>query len=124
MRLARFLALTLEEPPSVNVLLRMHHRDRTRIRNDVWAQALQQKPRGWTPLERFRIDAELHLHTLRDPLELAGCLKLHVDALIHAGIIADDSRHNLIVGDVSQIVDRKNRGVTLRLYEELAEAAA
>lgn len=122
--MARVLALELAEPPSVNVLLRMHHRDRSRIRDDVWAQALAQKPRGWKPLKHFRIEAEFRLWNLRDPLELWACAKLHVDALIHAGIIADDSRHNLVVGEVSQMVDRKNRGVRVLLHELVEEAAA
>ena len=112
-------SLTLDLPGhwSVNVMLRMHHRRRSRIREDLRLHCLTQRPRYWRPLKRWRLDAEIRTWNLLDPLELRASLKLHVDALRLARIVADDSVRELEIGEITQTIDRKNRGVTITVTE-------
>jgi hypothetical protein len=113
----RILTLELGEPLSVNKLLRLHWRKRGKLRDRLALQIRAQLPRGWPPLERYRVDAELRLHSLRDPLELGACLKEEVDACILAGAVVDDGPQHLVPGEIRQLVDRKRRGLSLTLTE-------
>lgn len=109
------LTLYLPEPLSVNRLLRLHHRERSRHRDRLALRIRGQRPRGWEPAPRYRVDAELRLHQPRDPLELPGCLKIVLDACILAGIVEDDGPHHLVPGRITQRVQREARGLTLTI---------
>ena len=114
---ARSLTLALPGHWSVNAMLRMHHRRRSRIRDDLKLYCQVQRPRHWTPLERYRLDAEIRTWNLLDPLELRASLKLHVDALRLARIVADDSARELEIGEITQRIARRDRGVTITVTE-------
>jgi hypothetical protein len=72
------------------------------------------------PWPRWRLEsAEFQLHRLRDPIELLASLKWPVDFLVAAGFVAGDSPRELIdTPTPRQVIDQKNRRVTLTIVRE------
>lgn len=96
----------------------------------TWAAAITQLRPFRTPPERVRIHAHFRLYARRDPTNLYRDLKPVIDALkaepapsdtlawkqglfLDRGYFVDDDHVDF--GDVSQEIDRDNRGLTLRL---------
>jgi hypothetical protein len=134
--------LVLPEPPSLNNMLDMAKKRTNRLPNGGWSrraipvvydaekQAYETKclaalrgagisiPR--TPWPRWSlIAAEFRLFHLRDEIELLASLKWPVDALVNLGFVADDSPRELVsIPRPVQVVDQKNRRVTLTIMQE------
>lgn len=80
-------------PKSLNRALRTHHRGRSRDNaawdNEIAAECHGKKPPQ--PLPRAKISITRHAHRMLDFDGLVGSLKPVVDALVTAGVLADDS---------------------------------
>ena len=107
-------------PPSLNVLLRMHYRERTklkrRIRIELWAQVLD--------AERIRCsNRQLILTGTRygkkalDPDNLIGSLKPVIDALVWLEVLVDDTEQYLTIGKIRQ--EKLRKGEVSRLELDL-----
>jgi hypothetical protein len=108
-------------PPTVNDLERMHHRATTALRQACEARWGAGRPRGWQPLERFRV--EVVITTTRkawlcDPMELGYRVKRHMDAAKRARVIVDDGPNHLVPTLPLQVVGDEP-GMTIRLVELL-----
>lgn len=135
------LVLVLPESPSFNAMLDLAKKRTRRSRTGGWMkrslpvvydQELEAyelrclaalRGAGVTapavPWPRWRLDAaEFRLQRLRDPIELLASLKWPVDVLVRLGFVADDSPRELVATPVpTQVIDQKNRRVTLTLSE-------
>lgn len=59
---------------------------------------------------------EMRRHNLLDPVEALSSLKWCVDSLVRWRYVLDDSLRELVyIAMPQQVIDRKNRGVTLHL---------
>lgn len=78
-------------PPSLNVYMNLHWRERSRLRDD-WTMLVMAASAGCAPLQAGykRVCVTLHLRRLRDVDNAYGGIKPLVDALRHRGLIADD----------------------------------
>ena len=142
---ALLLTLEVEEPPTVNAMLTLAKRRTRKGPHGVWMQrpqsaywvaqqeyqarfadSLRQQmaaagvPWPEAPWPKWRIvSAHYRVHQLRDPLELPAGLKWAADALVAAGLVADDSPRELSPPPApTQEVQRRNRGVTLTICPE------
>lgn len=124
--------LELPEPPSVNALP-SHPMQRHKAKRDyqrrTWVKACIQSPPPVNPPQTVRIDAHFRLHALRDEDNLTASLKWVFDSLRwmqadirfrsgvyeNRGYFIDDGPEYLTLGKVTQVVDRKNRGLTLTI---------
>ncbi|MFW6083759.1 MAG: hypothetical protein ACODAA_00930 [Gemmatimonadota bacterium] len=111
------IRLELPEPPSL-ANKRWHWAERNRRKNayqhDAYYMALDQQKPPKPPPEKVRIRAHLRLWNLRDEDNLDASLKWPLDALEGAYYVDDSPRHLEIV-EVTQEIDRKNRGLTLEI---------
>ena len=67
------------------------------------------------PLGPTEVRATFYLHNLMDDDNLKARLKFPLDALVQAGILADDKRPHCVVADPKQVIDRKNPRVEVTL---------
>lgn len=91
-------------PPNANAYARMHWRVRHETLQ-MWtgyAQALRAAFVITQPLDKFEIEATFYVHRLRDLDNLTAMLKMPIDALRHAGIIANDNPKHLVKLDADQ----------------------
>jgi len=108
----RTLKITIPEiPPTLNVLLRMHYRERMEER-DKWMLLIRKyTDRQAEPFQRARVKITYYFpdRKRRDPDNYAGAAKNIMDALVARGLIPDDSfRHVelVIAGEVDRINPR------------------
>lgn len=132
------LTFDLPEPPSVNTMLELAMKRTRRSRTGGWMKKAvpgivydqaheaydlqvraalreQRVPLPATPWPRWRlVSAHFRLHNLRDWTELLGSLKWPIDALIHLGVVVDDSPREMEPPPTpTQEIARSRRGVTL-----------
>ena len=92
-------------PPSLNVLLNMHYRDRVklkkRIRREVWVQVVAQERRH-PLLFPVTISGTRWGKQRLDPDNLIGSLKPVIDALRWAMVIDDDTEKHVSIGAIKQ----------------------
>ena len=111
-------------PPSLNVLLRMHWRERGRlqhrIRDEVWAQLLNNSPLeaklnpiGYPSLKPKTLTGIRYGKKALDPDNLIGSLKPVIDALVWAGVLIDDTEQYLAIGKFRQ--EKLKKGEVARL---------
>jgi hypothetical protein len=136
------LTLVLPEPPSLNNMLDMAKKRTHVTPNGGWSRraipvVYDSEKRAYettclaalrgsgisvprTPWPRWSlIAAEFRLFHLRDEIELLASLKWPVDALVNLGFVADDSPRELVsIPRPVQVVDQKNRRVTLTIMQE------
>ena len=125
----------LPEPPSPNTRPR-HAMAAVRWKNDykrrVWMHACKQRKPMKKPPEIVTINAVVRLRNLRDPDNLHASMKYLLDALrlphgsekddwklgVHQGkaFFTDDDPGRLTI-NVTQEIDRKNRGVSLEILD-------
>ena len=127
------LTITISTPPpSLNVLLRMNHHQRTRlnrrIRLEVWGQLRQR--RIIRPIPLFRRIVFPYPVTLtgvrygKQPLDednLAGSLKPVIDALRWCKVITDDSPRFVSIGKIKQKLLPRGEVARLELIIERRE---
>jgi hypothetical protein len=133
------LRIALPEPPSLNQMLDLAKQRTRRSRTGGWMKrslpvVYDQHLETYelecradlriagirppvTPWPRWRLEAaEFRLHQLRDPIELLASLKWPVDVLVRLGFVADDSPRELVATSIpTQVIDRKDRRVTLTI---------
>lgn len=102
----KLLKITISlPPPSLNVLLNMHYRDRVklkrRIRREVWVQVVAQKARHGF-LFPVTITGIRYGKKPLDPDNLIGSLKPVIDALVWAMVMADDTEKHVSIGTIEQ----------------------
>lgn len=140
------ITLHLPEPDSPNQAPQ-HPMERVRWKNGIkwrtWKAAIQQEKPVTDPPDPVLVTAHFRLWNLRDEDNLAGgSLKWVLDALRlpreaddvswrrglyeRKGYITDDSPDHMTLGEVTQEIDRSNRGLTLSILDlekldELAE---
>jgi hypothetical protein len=130
---ARVLECWFPLPPTVNDLERMHHRETTRLRQAAEMRWREVKPRGWAPMERFRVEVVLYCERLCDFFELAYRAKRHIDAAClkgkrgagGAGVVVDDGPRHLVPTLPSQMLceGEQKPGMIIRLTELIATVA-
>lgn len=134
---AVFASLDLPEPPSPNDL-HPHPKERIKQKNGVrrktWQAAISQRRPVSDPPDPVLIRAHFRLHNLRDPADnLPASLKYVLDALrlpsegdrLHyrgglyerKGYFVDDSPKHLVIDEVTQEIDRSDRGLTLKIVD-------
>ena len=105
-------------PPSLNVLLRMHWRERKRlqhrIRQEVWAQV---NGDAWmilpNPHRQVKLTGIRYGKKALDPDNLIGSLKPVIDALVHSLLLIDDTEQYLAIGKIRQ--EKLKKGEVARL---------
>lgn len=137
------LTFELPEPPTINVMLRLHgqyqRRGKKRIplyqierRNYQLQCEAAARDQGITPppapwLEWQVLQAAFRVWSPKDPIELLASLKWAIDFLVRAGYVRDDSARQLAyipsyfglveptehLSGITQWIDRSNRGVRL-----------
>lgn len=124
--------LELPEPPSVNALPSHpmeRHKAKRAYQRRTWVKACIQSPPPVVPPQTVRIDAHFRLYALRDEDNLVASLKWVFDSLRWAqadvafrsgvyegrGYFVDDSPQYMTLGNVTQEVNRLNRGLTLTI---------
>jgi hypothetical protein len=133
------LTMDLPEPPALNRMLDIAKKRTRRTKGGGWRnEALptvydQEKheygelctvvsrqdgifpPRE--PWLKWRlVEARFRLWGPRDPIELLAGLKWPVDWLVDSGFVIDDSARNLVgIPLPDQVVDRRNRGITITI---------
>jgi len=134
------VVLCLPEPPNV-ANRRIHWAEKNRYKALCWARACEQVRPFATPPPLVRVHAHFRLHQLMDPRDnLPARLKFVLDCLkqnqpttgklgwrnglfVARGYLWDDDPGSLDPGgELTQEVDRKNRGVTVTI--EPLEAAS
>lgn len=94
-----FTLVIPDAPPSLNVLLRMHWRDRAALaknwQRQVWYELCQVLDRPFKPLERASVTIERRSPRMTDADNCYGACKVCVDALKVAGVIIDDSPEHI-----------------------------
>ena len=92
-------------PPTLNRLLRMHYRERgrlkQRIQREVWAQVQQQGFKH--AIHRALITGRRYGPKTLDEDNLIGSLKPVIDALGWCQVIVDDTPDHLKIGEIEQI---------------------
>lgn len=135
----RRITLELPEPPALNRMIDIAKERTRRTKGGGWRQqalptVYDQKKHVYgvkctaasreagvrpprEPWPRWRlIEARFRLWNLRDPIELLAGLKWPVDWLVDAGFVEDDSARHLVgIPLPEQVVDRKNRGITITI---------
>lgn len=136
------LVLTLPVPPSPNrVNTRNHmarHRSKRKYQKRAWSVAINQAKPWRDPPAHVTVHAHFRVHNLRDHDNLKGSLKWTLDALRQkqsgkdwrnnvyslCGFLVDDNPEHMTLGEVTQEIDRANKGVTLTIvYDDAQEAA-
>ena len=128
------IILDLPEPPRQGGGRSKHWRGQwakiNKYKRDVWLAAIQQSDPLLTPPKAVRVALHYRLWARRDPSNLYADAKPLLDALkqrpatrdkltwkmcvwLDRGYFVDDD--HLVFGDVTQEVDRKNRGVTVTI---------
>lgn len=124
------VVLALPEPSSPNRApshAMVRHRGKRGYQRLAWGMACAQCVPPAEPPARVRIDAHFRLHLLRDDDNLRASLKYVLDALRQRqanprwrrgiyedrGYFIDDDPAHLALGDVTQAIDRRDRGLTL-----------
>lgn len=126
----------LPEPPSLNAAPQ-HPMQRVRWKNDVrrrtWEAAISQHMPVSDPPDPVLVKAHLRLHNERDPDNLVSSLKYTLDSLRlpdegdnlryrgglyeSKGYFVDDSPEHMVLDEVTQEIDRSNRGLTLTIVD-------
>ena len=103
-------------PPSLNVLLRMHYRERgkliIRIRLEVWAQVHDPK-RIRNANRQVTLTGTRYGKKALDPDNLIGSLKPVLDALVWAEVLIDDTEQYIAIGKIRQ--EKLKKGEVARL---------
>jgi hypothetical protein len=111
------------------------HRRKRKYQTTCWAAAISQSRPSRDPAGLVKVDAHFRLHNLRDETDnLPASLKWTLDALRQAqqgsvgwrqgvydkcGYFLDDDPRHLSTGAITQVIDRRNKGLTLSLtYSE------
>lgn len=107
-------------PESLNKGLRAHRfaRDRDNKAWDslIWAETRSNKPAA--PIKRARLSLVRHSHRMLDFDGVVGSMKPVVDALVTAGILADDRWSVLGAWHVDQVFRAKALGPLLEIRVE------
>lgn len=117
----RGLLLTLPLPPNManGTLAKAHWATKRRAQQRYAAEALvalQNQRKAWRGAHRpphdrpIRVTATLYLYHRMDQDNLAARLKWALDALVRAGVLADDDPAHLAL-TVRQVVDRADQRV-------------
>lgn len=127
------LVLTLPIPPSPNrVSTRNHmarHHSKRKYQKRAWSVAVNQVKPFRDPPEHVTVHAHFRVHNLRDYDNLDASLKWALDALrqkqtgkdwrrglySQCGYMIDDDPAHMTKGQVTQEIDRKNKGLTLTI---------
>ena len=129
------IILDLPLPPSPNAVAThnpLHlHGSKRKYQKKCWAVAIAQAKPPRDPALAVRVDAHFRVHNIRDEADnLPASLKWVLDSLRQkqqgklnwrqgiydkCGYFIDDNPRHLIKGDVTQVIDRKNKGLTLVL---------
>ena len=112
------IVLELPEPPNV-ANRRIHWAAKRLYRNQAWAYARSKVQRTHPIPEKVRVSLHFRLWALMDEDNLVARCKLPIDALKGEYFIDDDPAH-MELGEVTQEVNRKDRGVTVSV--EVVEA--
>ena len=119
------MTITIDElAPGMNVLMRMHFRTYGKIR-DKW----QLMVRAAFGITRFTLPCDVHITrfyatTPLDPDNLYASAKIPLDALVRAGILANDNNDCIASLKVEQFkVPTKKREAT-EIHIEIATRAA
>jgi Holliday junction resolvase RusA-like endonuclease len=104
-------------PPSLNVYLHQHWRDRSKVR-DEWCELVMAAACGQPrpPLGYKRVTVTLYLRRLRDLDNAYGGIKPLVDALRLRGLIEDDAP------DCIELVLRQHKAKVEMTIIEIEEA--
>ena len=111
-------------PPSLNVLLNMHYRDRVklkrRIKREVWVQVVAQKLGPAFPFQ-VKITGTRWGKQKLDPDNLIGSLKPVIDALVWNKVLQDDTEKHVFIGAIKQRKLPKGQVARLELLIERRE---
>lgn len=105
-----------------------------KFKRAVWQTAVFQSVPPETPPEHVYVTALLRLHNLRDEDKIGDSLEWVIDALkvqqtesacrftssgipvyVKRGYFVDDDPRHLTLRPIEQVIDRKNKGLTLRI---------
>jgi len=135
------MKLLLPEPPSKNKLRSAAYSGgegyarhlRHTYKRAVWAEALGQKLPTTDPPSPVLVSAHFRLHGLRDEDNLYASLDLICDALrcpregetmdwrqgiaVRKGFFVDDNPRDMTLGEITQEIDRADRGVTVTIAD-------
>lgn len=118
------IKLVLEQiTPSNNKLLRMHYRERRRLKESyMWELLVAMNENNVTPDEvvagdRKKLMIISYRKKLLDPDNFIGGLKLLIDGLVDMRLIHDDSPEYLELQEAGQKIDLKNPRTEIYISE-------
>ena len=129
------MILSLPIPPSPNDGAGhpiAQHRIKKAYQKKVWAHAISQCKPLRDPPQKVLLSADFFVHNLRDEDNLEASLKFLIDALRQkqagsldwrqgvyylCGYLVDDDPEHMTLGDVTQVIDRKNKRVEVTIAD-------